>query len=193
MPTEEEKAAQKAANKAKLQHAAGLCRDYGEGTLTFEGTFSLLETIFDLEPNPFEQEKVRRLVEANPEDGPYTLLKGFLSYHEKVLETRNEVHRSNIEQHKLTLDMGAENISLSKGTMAFVEYAIEKSPELATPLISILQEYSTELHEKFFEEVAKHEEEAKKNANRIQADSFEGVSEAMPDTIEELLGEVENK
>lgn len=175
------------------ENAQKICAKFEDGTLTFDDTFTQLEENFGIEPNPFEREKIRRTVEAAPAKHGTVLFIEILQYRKRLNEVEIEVHRSNIEQAKLAVQTVRTSRTLLEGALAFYEYTLIESPELGEALTPVFDRFFDQVKTELMEQKTKHEEEAKKNANRIQADSFEGVSEAMPDTVEELLGEVENK
>lgn len=189
MPTEEEKTV----FRANLKIAAGLCKDYEKGTLPFDDTFSRLETILGLEPNSFEREKIRRSVEEQSVGVAELFLIEFLGYFNRTLASRNDIHRSHIEQGTSTVTKGKETSSLLGGALAFYEYVAEKSPEIAEALTPLLSQYTNEVMGQFREQATENREVAERNANRIKADSFEGASEFTPNTVEELLGDIDKK
>lgn len=178
--------------RAKLVDIEKIGDKYGRAELNFVEAFSAMERILGMEPNVFEREKVRRTVESQSGSAKDNLLLEFSRYRQRYVAVVVKTGKVEKEREEHVEDLTAQAVVRLEGVLDFLEFLNKDFPKLAEEVDPALKAYLEHKKAGAKTELDNIFDESDHKTNQIQADSFDGVSEFTPDTVEELLGEVEN-
>lgn len=170
-------------------------RGFTTGALTFDEACDQVTKIFGWLTESHVREYLRQSFDPsdNSESIEAKLLLASLRYSVKNRVKEGKLLTTSRDLQIAKVEVTKAEVSTLKGALDLYEFLNEHSPELSEPLKVVFKTYQEHRKNAHAAKLEKLDKEAEMYANHIQADSYEGISEFTPDTVEELLGDADKK